>query len=263
MLSIFAWFGYKLPKKACFDLIRQAGFDGTSLWWNNDVSDDNFYENPEIAKNAGLFIENIHAPFEKMNYIWEDNLGGEAVSEYLLKCVDDCCDYEIPVMVMHSSFGETEPVNEIGLRRFDLLIERAEQKNINIALENMRKTSLIKQTTQLLERFDSERLGFCYDSGHDNARQSKEPEFDLLDRFGNRLMMLHLHDNESVDDQHLLPFDGTTDWKKIMKRIANTGYTGTVSLEVHNTGYESLNAEEFLKLAFERAKKLELITNSE
>ena len=30
MITTFAWFGYELPKKSIFDLIKQAGFDGAS-----------------------------------------------------------------------------------------------------------------------------------------------------------------------------------------------------------------------------------------
>ena len=80
---------------------------------------------------------------------------------------------------------------------------------------------------------------------------------DMLSRFGNRLMALHLHDNNGVDDQHLLPYDGTTEWSVIMKKIAQADYKGAVSLEVVNLGYEDLSPEEFLHLAFERADKLE------
>jgi hypothetical protein len=67
MITTFAWFGYELPKETCFDLIKQAGFDGVTLWWNNDFGDNNFRNNPVLARNAGLFIENIHTPFEDIN----------------------------------------------------------------------------------------------------------------------------------------------------------------------------------------------------
>lgn len=48
MITIFAWLGYDLPKKKCFNLIKQAGFDGIILWWDCDFGDENFRENPEF-----------------------------------------------------------------------------------------------------------------------------------------------------------------------------------------------------------------------
>lgn len=80
-----------------------------------------------------------------------------------------------------------------------------------------------------------------------------------MSRYGSRLMALHLHDNDGSSDQHCLPFDGTVDWQKVMKNISQTGYQGAVALEVNNTGYEDRHPEEFLHLAYERAKRLEAI----
>ncbi len=106
----------------------------------------------------------------------------------------------------------------------------------------------------VLSNVDSPRAGFCYDSGHHNCRTPNE---DLLSRYGSRLMSLHLHDNNGIDDQHRLPFDGTIDWSDTMSKIAQASYTGAVALEATNMGYEDLPPEEFLILAFERAKRLE------
>ena len=256
MKTIYYHFGYPLSASQVCLLIKAAGFDGTSFWWS-DKYDADYRSHPDIARKAGLFVENVHAPFEKMNNIWLDNFDGDEITDKLLKCIDDCANANVPTIVMHSSFGETIPVNEIGLKRFDLLVNRAEQKNVNIALENMRKTSINLQTGQLLERYNTPHLGFCFDNGHDNARVSKEAECDMLSRFGNRLMALHLHDNNGVDDQHLLPFDGTTDWAAIMKKIGETGYTGAVSLELSIQKHENLTPEKFLAIAFERVNKLE------
>lgn len=246
-------------------MIREAGFDGVSIWWGDDYGGYGFREAPILARKAGLYIENVHVPFEPMNHLWEDTLDGGALAEKLLSFVDDCAEHEIPTIVMHASYGEAPPINKIGLQRFECLIEQAEQKNVKIALENMRRESQLLQASELLEHFDVPSLGFCFDSGHHNIRLSLTPECDLLSRFGHRLMAIHLHDNSGTIatqndvDQHLLPFDGTIDWNKTMKDIKNTGYNGAIALEVCNVGYEKLSAPEFLQEAFNRAKKLETL----
>ncbi|MCL1888300.1 MAG: sugar phosphate isomerase/epimerase, partial [Kiritimatiellaeota bacterium] len=113
---------------------------------------------------------------------------------------------------------------------------------------------------------DSPRLGFCFDNGHHNARDPQTA--DLFARFGHRLMALHLHDNEGYltgageEDQHRLPFDGTTDWPARMRAIAATGYNGPTSLEVVHDGDHEKSPSEFLALAFERAARLEALRNA-
>lgn len=251
MISTFYWFGYRLPKIESFRIIKQSGFQGVMLWWNDNFGDAEFRANPQIARNIGLSVENIHAPFHQINNIWLDNLDGCALTEYLLTLIDECATYQIPTIVIHPSSGKNPPLNnQLGLDRFRRIIDKAEQKNVNVAFENMRKHEYLMY---ILDNIDSKRAGFCFDSGHHHYWS---PDCDLLKQYGSRLMALHLHDNNRIDDQHLLPFDGTIDWASTMCAIAKTNYNGAISLEVENIGYENLLPEEFLKVAFERAKKL-------
>lgn len=257
MAAIFDWFGYRMPMEERYKIIRQAGFDGVTFWWSDNFGEKDYRNAPQIARYNELFVENIHTPFDGINNLWLDNLDGESITKVMLQCVEDCNTYDIPTMVMHLSSGEnTPPINLIGLERVKRIAERAENLNVNIALENTRKTEYL---AYVLEKIDSKRLGFCYDSGHQHRWSSEE---DLLKKYGLRLMALHLHDNEGSDDQHLLPFKGTIDWKNTMGKIAKLGYAGSTVLEVENVGNETLSAEKFLHLAFKSANKLEAMRNA-
>lgn len=258
MVTLFDWFGKELPMDERYRLIKAAGFDGTFLWWGDDFGKTDYRFQPECARKHGLFVEDIHTPFANCNAIWLDNLDGEAETEQLLSCVADCNVYDIPTMIVHLSNGANPPpFCALGLDRMKRIAERAEQKGVNVALENLRKTEYLEF---VLSRISSHRVGFCYDSGHQNCRTPNE---DLLTKYGSRLMALHLHDNDGYvsgageEDQHRLPFDGTIDWGKTMRQIAAAGYEGPIALEATNAGYETLPPEEFLRLAYERAKKLE------
>jgi len=37
MITIYDWFGYELPIKERYRLIKEAGFDGVLLWWSNGL----------------------------------------------------------------------------------------------------------------------------------------------------------------------------------------------------------------------------------
>ena len=262
MIATADFFGYDLPFPQRCRLIAEAGFDGVMLWYGDDCGEALRREDrPGQARACGLEVINVHAPFDEVNHIWEDSAEGRQMFEGFLRCLEDCARFEIPTTVMHADRGRNPPpVGGIGLERWAALIRRAEELGVNIAVENLRTAQAIGRAQMLLERFDSPRFGFCYDSGHWHARYR---ECDWLKRWPQRLMALHLHDNHggetrNHDDQHLLPFDGTLDWPAQMEAIAATGYQGPVNIEIaRKTRYKLCRRRKFLMRAFERAVKLE------
>jgi sugar phosphate isomerase/epimerase len=250
MISIYDWFGYDLPIKERYQLIKEAGFEGVMLWWSDDFGRNYYLDAPELARKAGLFIENIHAPLRNQQALWSDNLDGEELTDRYLQCILDCHEFEIPTMVVHLP-GEGHPYSDLGMSRIGKIAEKAEQLDINVALENLQNFSNL---SHVLEKIDSKCIGFCYDCGH---HYHYVPEKDLLSMYGSRLMALHLHDDNGSNGMHGLPFDGTVDWETTMKNIAATGYTGATAIEAMYWDYEDLTAREFLQKAYEKAKRLE------
>ena len=43
-----------------------------------------------MARNAGLEIENIHAPFDKTNFIWTESVNAEDIVKRYAQCILDC-----------------------------------------------------------------------------------------------------------------------------------------------------------------------------
>ena len=253
MITIYDWFGYELPIKERYRFIKEAGFNGVLLWWSDGFGrGDDYRSGPWEARNAGLFVENIHTPIQNQNDLWLDNLAGEALAELYLKCVADCAAFEIPTMVIHLP-EDSNPHNELGLDRMKKIAECAEKLGINVALENVRNFVNLEY---VFAHVDSSRVGFCYDSCH---HQNYCADRDLLFVYGSRLMALHLHDNGGSNNQHQLPFDGNIDWSAVMKKIADTGYSGATALEPMNWDYTDLSPEKFLQRAFEKAQKLEAL----
>jgi len=267
MIAIADFFGYDLPYTERCRLIARAGFGAVMLWYGDDFGEIFRSEDRSgQARAYGLKIENIHAPFDTINHIWEDSPEGQRLLEGYLRCLEDCAHYNIPTIVMHADRGRTPPpVSELGLERWAALIRRAEGLGVNIAIENLRLAQQIDRAQLLLERFDSPHFGFCYDAGHWHARYK---DFDWLGRWPHRLMALHLHDNhggetQNHDDQHLLPFDGTLDWPTQMRAIAATGYHGMLALEINQKKkYKLCRREKFLACAYEGAKRLEALLHA-
>ncbi len=254
-LSIFSWFSYPLPIEERLLLIKDAGFDAVSLWWGDG---DGKHTQPDMARRIGLAIDNIHAPFTNPNELWEDVQGGEDYLNMLISCIDDCSRHSITTIVLHvTRLSEKAPITKIGLNRIQRLVDYAEHKGINLALENMNS---IDHLDMIFDTVKSDRLGFCFDSGHEHL---VHPTIKALPRYGHRLFAVHLDDNYGDDDTHLLPYDGSIDWDNIKLELKNSRELPYLTLEVdfnvkheQSGRYRELSAAEFLSLAFERLTRL-------
>lgn len=255
MVGIYDCFGYgagyDVPFPQRYQLIKRAGFDCVMLWWSDQFGrGEGYQQDAQFAREAGLQIENIHAPVHQQNYLFLHTLDGEEVFSAYQKCIRDCATYQVATMVVHLP-NDDHPVNNLGIQRMKRLVDEAEEKNVNIALENLRN---IQNLAWALNLFPSQKVGICYDSCHHINYASQA---NLLKQYGKRLMALHLHDNGGEHHQHQLPWDGHIDWPSIMGNIALTGYRGATALEPMNWDYAHLSIQQFLNLAYQRARKLD------
>ena len=255
MIGIYDCFGYgagyDVPFEERYRMIKKAGFDCVMLWWSDRFGRGSGYQKDAYyARNAGLTVENIHAPVHQQNDLSLNDLNGEGALQSYLQCVDDCSANSIPTMVIHLP-DDTYPINNTGLERLRKIVAEAEDKEIQIAFENLRN---ISNLTLVLNLFCSKYVGYCYDSCH---HKNYIADKNLLDQFGNRLMALHLHDNGGKRNQHQLPFDGNIDWTEVMNNISLTNYKGATSLEPMNWDYENLSIQQFLSLAYQKARVLD------
>ena len=141
--------------------------------------------------------------------------------------------------------------------RVKRLVEFAEQKQVNLAIENLNS---IPHLDRIYAELSSERLGFCYDSGHEHFIH---PNADCLSRYGNKLFAVHLHDNCGDSDAHLLPYDGTIEWDAVRTKLKACREIPYLTLEVDfkrehpkSALYRGLSAAEFLALAYARLQLL-------
>jgi len=124
------------------------------------------------------------------------------------------------------------------------------ETGIRIAIEN--HFGEFQDFLDLLDEFDSDILGICYDSGHGNMSRDEIP---LLAQIKDRLIAIHLHDNNGIDDQHKIPFTGTLKWEKLAPVIAASSYDKPINLEVSNSQKEEDSI--FLKHAYNAAEKFD------
>ena len=153
---------------------------------------------------------------------------------------------------MHlTSKHEAPQYNEIGLNRIRKIANFAKQLNVKIAFENTKIRGYLKY---VIENIKDDNVGICFDVGHCHAYFNDDFDFELCK---NRIFAVHLHDNDKSDDLHLLPFDGTIDWKRAMENLKKCNYTGPITLELcYRRNYLSMPIDDFYKKGYEIGIKL-------
>ena len=265
--SIGQSFGLSVPEAV--QLVKESGFDALSPEWKPDGSHQEYIR---AARECGLELQSLHAPFLKAKDMWDsdEEKGAAAVAE-LLDCLNVCVEHQIPVMVVHAYIGfkEHEPT-PYGLVRFQQVADEAQKHDVKIALEN---TEGEEYLAALMQYFTgSPAVGFCWDAGHEMCYSHSK---NLLQVLGDRLIMTHLNDNLGIsrfdgktfwtDDLHLLPYDGIADWDVLIQRLRASKKQETLNFELginskrgrhENDVYEQMPLEQYLAEAYKRACRI-------
>lgn len=211
-------------------MIRDAGFDATSVWWEEDHARGRRLRHlaPGMVRKAGLTLDNVHVPYNRCAALWSaDASERKGTVEKHVEWVEDCARHGIARMVMHVNLGRGVPVNSHGVDSLLRILEIAESKGIEIAIENTRHPCYVDY---LLQEIPSPLLTFCYDCSHDWL-YSGEP-FALLERWRHRLSATHLSDTDGILDRHWLPGEGVIDFEKMGEAFPAPTYDGCYMLEV-------------------------------
>ncbi|MFC1672192.1 sugar phosphate isomerase/epimerase family protein [Planctomycetota bacterium] len=162
-------------------------------------------------------------------------LGGDVVIMHIEPHSDDDQYGEAYWMQLFKSLDELRPF--------------AAERGVRLAIE----LGDIEPIEKVLANYEPEFIGICYDSGHGNRRPDGPG---WLEQHANRLISIHLHDNDGSGDQHRIPFTGTVEWQRVIDAIAGSTYDKWISLEtgIRNEPYE--DQAEFLAKAHEAGTRL-------
>lgn len=237
--------------------IAEAGF--SHVHWCHHWNDDFVYDAPEIEQiqrwfnEFSLRLNDLHASagVEKR---WASTIEYERQAGVLLvqNRIEMARRLGGDVVILHMP---AEPSDESGRLTFwnaihaslNQIESTARDNGVRIALENLTDRNFPAVRT-LLREYSTGFVGVCYDSGHGNITSDG---LDQLDLCKDRLISLHLHDNDGSGDAHQPLFSGTVDWQRLARIIAESSYAKMVSLEVSMRGDDFPVEDSFLKHAFE------------
>ena len=259
-----------LGVEGSFSMLKEAGFDAVDfsfdvfcrLWSvHNGARDDLFFKDEEelveyfrpykqAADKYGLMIHQAHAPFP--SYFVNDDYTNAYALEAIKKSFPIISMMGCRYLVVHPGFAnyenrlEPEEEKKVNMALYSALIPCCKKYSITVCLENMFTgnrgkiyEAICQNPDEANEYIDSlnalagqKCFAFCYDAGH--ALLLGRDQYKTLKQLGHRVEILHVHDNNAVEDEHISPFMGKLDWGRFVKGLKAIGYNGVMNLEATN-----------------------------
>lgn len=170
-----------------------------------------------------------------------------AAVKYVERLLQVACELGAKWVTVHPGYGLGIPTLEWvrakamdNLKRsLDRLLPLAEQLQVPLALENINpvpKDSEIvflldsaEELGRLLSEFPSPALKVCIDVGHAEVSDGFSAFWSAAQ---NRCVALHVHDNDTHSDLHLVPGTGSINWQSVFSTLRDGGFDGAVNVEL-------------------------------
>ena len=256
--------------KAGFDAWDFSMFNMCKYDWDNKcllendhpLSQNNYLKFARKLKQTGLDngikCNQSHAPFP--TYCPE-------IRSYFKRAIECTKEAGGEICIIHPDNNKTAEENkEIYLE----LLPFAKECNVKIATENMWNWDTLKDQSSFaacatpesfnshLDAVNDEYFVACLDIGHAEMRGSDTSAVEMIKALGNRLLALHIHDNDKWHDSHQIPFSMDIDFNKVVEALRQINYKGYFTLEADQylSAYTKDNIFDGIKNLADAARKL-------
>lgn len=259
-----------------FSMLKRSGFDCCDFSLNGYLKNTDIYHaqinrffdktveelldffaaHKAAAKKAGVRIHQMHMPYpiyvpgapaQVNDYLW---------NQVAPKSMEICHFLECPYIVIHGFklekyLGSEELEWQETQKFIDTISPAAKKYGITICIENLYNSfgghmvegpccdarKAAERIDRINEKYGAQVLGFCFDSGHANLLGIDFEQF--VEILGDRLKVLHLHDNDGIGDLHQIPYTFTrtrentssTDWDGLLRGLRAIHFDKVLSFE--------------------------------
>jgi sugar phosphate isomerase/epimerase len=183
-----------------------------------------------VLEDLGLPMYDLHAPVGvEKNWVSAVEYRRRAGVEIIKNRVEMCRTLGGSVVVTHIPEHIAQNLGDWCQLKtsFAELEGFCAHRGVRIAVEN-RPSDDFAGILELFAEYGSNYLGLCYDSGHGNIGGAGLAHLASVQE---RLISVHLHDNDGVYDQHKPVFTGTIDREALARIVAEFPYRGLLTFE--------------------------------
>ena len=244
--SVWSSYFTELSPEAMVDEFVRAGFSCTEFSDEHGaVLLDRVSGIPNGPEKAGSelkrYADDKGFTFPQGHLFLKVDLCSDEAVDVLKRWLDLFVALDIRAGVLHAAGGidlSPEARFDRWVRALTALTDHLEGTNMSIALENLRlENTSAEDLLTLIHTVGSNHLGICLDTGHLNLARSQGlvpySQSEFIRKAGDKLIALHIADNDTSRDQHLMPFgNGNVDWKDVMTGLRDINYQGLFNLEI-------------------------------
>lgn len=204
----------------------------------------------EGLKKYGLTIGQAHAPSA---YVPRKPRETEIMRKCVEKCFAICEELDCRHLVIHPicdgsarypSLTKEDEIRE-NMAYFSSIIPLLKKHNVVCCLENAYSLdwgtkkayacacSDMAEANRYIDDLNAlageKRFAFCLDTGH--ALMIGTDIYNAIKILGDRLEILHVHDNDGYLDEHTAAFLGVCNWGRFIKGLREFGYKGNINME--------------------------------
>jgi len=250
---------YWISPQAAIELFAKTGYEKIDLGMTGRgaISDpEGLFAKLDLyaqaAKACGVQFGQAHGPYSPA---MDKESNPEVVFQAQLLALQGAERIGIPYLVVHPCVyswcmgknGREEAAAK-NMEWFSRFVPFLQKSKVILCIENcyiddfdagvVRDTfgcapeELIELVDTLNAKAGKTAFGVCLDVGHCHCSGGDVVE--MARKLGNRILALHVHDNDGTDDHHMPPFttDQGIDWEGLMGALAEVGYAGTLNFEL-------------------------------
>jgi len=223
------------PIKSPDDIIRlrRIGFDFGEIAMANAGTRRIWWESGVINGSAGKFFLTAHGPLEQAPND-SKNLWNRYVPRLIatIDILNRMCVRSLNIHLVVDKRVVSNLVLKEKIKALRHIVEYGKRNSVAINLENLTETA--DDLDRVLSAAPD--LGITLDVGHANLHGLENISISIIDRLGQLIRHVHLHDNRGgtgqYDDLHLPIGHGRVEFKPIITSLKDIGYRGTMTFEV-------------------------------
>jgi len=211
----------------------EIGIDGNVM---DTHSSKAFSEMASALRNEGLSIT-LHGPFYDLAPGAVDKKILKATRERLRQAFDLIPLFEPAAIVCHTGYDSKRYNDdkdlwlETAMATWAPFVGDLQGTKTTLMLENVyEKTPAM--LLGLIKGLNSNKVGFCFDTGHMNAFSQTDLQ-GWLDDLGPFVKELHIHDNHGTRDDHLAIGAGNIDFDTLFRVVEENRLKPIITLEAH------------------------------
>lgn len=227
--------------------VSAAGYDGIDAWsgrphiYRSDFSAGELRQLRRRVQDQGMIVSSFLPAFYRYPYSLSspNNIIRLDSIQYMKECVDNAVLLGAPIVLLvpgKTIYGQsiTDAWQRLAAS-IDAVCQYSRQYEIMLGLEavNHYVSDLVNTAAdawKMIAQLGHDNLGVVLDTGHMNlAAETSKQAVDLL---GNKLLQVHVNDNDGQHQQNLVPGEGTFNFAELLDVLNQSRFDGFLTAEL-------------------------------